>query len=425
MATGSFDLRADSSPTAPPAGFTSLRWPTAPGKSDTVETDLGWMLNPWAVTPGPATDLLRVAGAAYLADVLTTRGSTFTRNIALAVAVSDPGPWTPAVLNDVCDLLYWLTGDQWTLTITTDDSNSEPAALVDEPDPAPFSLLSGGLDSFLGAIHLLAQDPTIQFIGHKDSAKVVRSAQEAVQRWLARTYSSAPSYARVAFKQATHKRERSSRSRSLLFASLGVTTASMRGSNTLYIPENGYTSLNVPLHPNRAGALSTRSTHPLTFDRMTAILTGLGINLVLQNPFAAMTKGEVIAAVASNSPPQGWLEASWLTISCGKLDGGRLSGGNPNYNCGLCVPCMVRRGTYIAAGQPDKTKYLVNEMTGSDRSNLIARRQGDLDAITYATGEPVDGAAIDAQSWPSGYDLDAATDLVQRGLNELAAVPQP
>jgi len=183
--------------------------------------------------------------------------------------------------------------------------------------------------------------------------------------------------------------------------------------------------LNVPLHPNRSGALSTRSTHPRTFERMTGILSGLGINITVTNPFASMTKGEVMASVASQGPPDGWLEASWRTISCGKLDGGRLSGGNPNYNCGLCVPCMVRRGTYIAAGQPDNTRYLVDEMTGSARDVLIARRQGDLDAITYATGEPVDDATIDAQTWPDNYDLDAATDLVQRGLNELAAVPRP
>lgn len=102
-----------------------------------------------------------------------------------------------------------------------------------------------------------------------------------------------------------------------------------------------------------------------------------------------------------------------------------MSGGNPNYNCGLCVPCMVRRGTYIAAGERDGTKYLVNEMTGADRAALIARRRGDLDAIIYATGEAVDDAVIDALSWPPSYDLDAAAALVQRGLDELAAVPVP
>jgi hypothetical protein len=129
--------------------------------------------------------------------------------------------------------------------------------------------------------------------------------------------------------------------------------------------------------------------------------------------------------VAAQAPPAGWLDTSWLTISCSKLDGGRMSGGDPNLNCGLCVACLVRRGTYIRAHQPDKTRYLVNEMTGPSRDELIRRRQDDIDAVTYATADPVEDELIDAQTWPDGYDLDSATGLVQRGLDELAAVPLP
>jgi len=425
MASGSYDLRSASSPTSAANGVTPLRWSTEPGASDTVDCDLGWMLDPWAGVSGAATDLLRLATGAYLADALTKRGTTFTRDLSINVAVTDPDRWSETLTNDVCDLLYWLTGDQWQISVTADDSNLPAPTLTDDKDEAPVSLLSGGLDSFLGAIHLLNADPSITFVGHKDSANVIKAAQRAVGSWLAGAYKPAPSYSRVTFKQAEKKQEPSSRSRSLLFASLGIAAASMRGSSTLYIPENGYTSLNVPLHPNRGGALSTRSTHPLTFERMTSILSALDLDITLVNPFADMTKGEVMTSVAAAGPPKGWLEASWLTISCGKLDGGRMAGGDPNFNCGLCVPCMVRRGTYIAAAQADKTKYLVNEMTGSDRDGLVSRRRGDLDAITYATGEPVENSQIDALSWPATYDLDAATDLVQRGLDELAAVPQP
>lgn len=425
MAAGSYDLRSAASAVAPSAGALPLRWPSEPGETDTVEAALGWMLDPWTGVPPAATDLLRLAAGAYLADVLTPRGATFTRDLGLSVAVTDPDRWTDAVLTDVCSLLHWLTGDQWRITATADDAYLAPAGVADSGDGASTALLSGGLDSFLGAVHLLGADPHVQFVGHKDSAKVVRGAQSAVQRWLSGTYSPSPSYARVAFRQAGRKREPSSRSRSLLFVGLGVAASAARGGSTLYVPENGYTSLNVPLHPNRAGALSTRSTHPLTFARLSGILDAVGIGVAPVNPFAGMTKGEVMAAVAAESPPKGWLEASWSTISCGKLDGGRMSGGNPNYNCGLCVPCMVRRGTYIAAGERDGTKYLVNEMTGADRAALIARRRGDLDAIIYATGEAVDDAVIDALSWPPSYDLDAAAALVQRGLDELAAVPVP
>ena len=426
MAAGTYDLRSQAATAAVPDGVTPLRWHNSPGTSDTIESGLGWSLDPWQVS-GPARDLLRVAGGAYLADALTNRGTTFTRDISLTVAVSEVDRWTSEVTDQFCDLLYWLTGDQWQLIITPDDTSNTHQTL-DETDPVattPVALLSGGLDSYLGAIHLLAAQPDVHFIGHKDAANVIKAAQSAVHGWLSVAYSPAPSYTRVPFRPAAGKRERSSRSRSLLFSALGIAAAASRGAETLYVPENGYTSLNLPLHPNRAGALTTRSTHPLTFQRLASLLDALGIQVALSNPFQQMTKGEVMATVASQPPPARWLETSWQTISCGKLDGGRMPGGNPNFNCGLCVPCMVRRGTYIAADQPDQTRYLVNEMTGSDRTELIRRRQGDLDAILYATGEPVDDDLIDSQTWPSGFDLDAAQALAQRGLDELAAVPHP
>jgi hypothetical protein len=37
----------------------------------------------------------------------------------------------------------------------------------------------------------------------------------------------------------------------------------------------------------------------------------------------------------------------------------------------------------------------------------------------------VDDDLIDASTWPPDYDLDAASDLVRRGLAELSAVPLP
>ena len=424
MTNGRFDLRCGSSPTEAQDGVVSLRWPLEPGTTDTVEAELGWNLMPWPAVSNAGGDLLRVAAGAYLADNLTPRGTTFTRELELTVAVTEVDRWTDTVANNTCDLLYWLTGDRWSLTVIPDDMGSNVGTET-LSNGASVSLLSGGLDSFLGAIYLLDSDPSTRFVGHKDSATVVRGAQNAVHGWLERAYSPPPSYERVAFRQAGPKQERTSRSRSLLFMSLGIAAAAATGSTVLHIPENGYTSLNVPLHQNRAGALSTRSTHPSTFARLRRILADLELGVQVDNPFGDRTKGEAMELVAALSPPTGWLDTSWLTISCSKLDGGRMPGGDPNVNCGLCVACLVRRATYIRAQQPDKTRYLVNELTGANLKELIRRRQDDIDAVTYATADPVEDQLIDAQTWPDGYDLDAAQQLVQRGLDELAAVPLP
>lgn len=424
--TAAYSLRstADPSPAAP--GSVDLRWAEQGSTSASVQSDLSWAINEWPGVTDPAVDLLRIAAAAYLADALTRRPTTFSRSIDLYVATTEPDRWTDETLDEMCALLHWLTGDDWTLTVTPDAAARPQSIQTEQPFAGEaVALLSGGLDSYLGALHLLRMTPRTTFIGHNDTAKVIRRAQRAVGTWLGGAFSPPPSYTRVAFRQVGDKLERSSRSRSLLFVALGLASATAISAESLQIPENGYTSLNVPLHPNRAGALSTRSTHPLTFERLRRITSAVEIPVAIGNPFETKTKGEVMEQTAAESPPNNWLATSWLTLSCGKLNGGRLPGGNPNLNCGLCVPCLVRRATYIAAGQTDKTPYLIDTMTGANRDNLIRVRSDDLDAVRYATAEPVDEALIDAQSWPIGFDLDAATDLVQRGINEIAQVPLP
>jgi 7-cyano-7-deazaguanine synthase in queuosine biosynthesis len=375
--------------------------------------------------PDAAIDFARLAGGAYLADRLTSRPAAFTRNMHLRVAVTNPDRWSNGLGDMAADLLHWLTGDQWTLTLFQDRSDHAlPDLPAVEPDSAPISLLSGGLDSFLGALHLLQPEHTQpKFLGHADTATAVRHAQSLLNAWLNTAYSPPPSYSRIQLNQAEHKEENSSRSRSLVFMALGTVAATANHSHALYVPENGYTSLNIPLHPNRAGALSTRSTHPMTLQRVNDLLAALKLTVQITNPFADLTKGEQMAQVAAQAPPAGWQQAAANTVSCGKLDGRTIKGGNPNLNCGLCYPCVVRRGAFVAADVTDETIYLCNALTGAGRARLLAKRRSDREAIAYAIEHGADEDAIDASTWPDGYDLDRATDLVQRGLTELSAVP--
>ena len=264
----------------------------------------------------------------------------------------------------------------------------------------------------------------ILFVGHKDTATSVKHAQTAVGRWLERSFTPAPSYSRIALSQAGTRTEPSSRSRALMFLSLGVAAAISSGSRSLIVPENGYTGINLPLRPNRGGALSTRSTHPQTVHQFAQILDGLSIGVTVSNPFEWMTKGEAMTMVAAASPPSGWEDMAALTLSRSKLDGNWF-GGSPNHNCGLCVPCMVRRATFLKANVPDQTSYVFQSVSGQQLQDLIDKRRGDIEAIKYAIEGGVDPDAIDAGTWPPGYDLDQAEALVQRGLDELAGLVLP
>lgn len=321
MTKGAFFIRPCGAEKLAAEGFATLEWPTEDHATQTVVSDLAWNLAPLHGATPQTADLVHLAAGAYMADRSTRRGVRFSRDLALKVAVLAPGLWSDAVLSTTAGLLGWLTGDTWEVSVMPAPDTDLPDPIVTHGTGRPVSLLSGGLDSFLGAIDLLQSGQHPLFVGHKDTAPSVKHAQYAVNGWLERSFTPVPSYSRFALSQASTHAEPSSRSRSLMFFSLGIAAAFSAGSTTLIVPENGYTSINLPLRPNRGGALSTRSTHPETLHRVAHLLDALDIKVTISNPFEWTTKGEMMAKIAAAPPPQGWTDAAALTLSCSKLDG--------------------------------------------------------------------------------------------------------
>ncbi|KAA0085574.1 queuosine biosynthesis protein queC [Mycolicibacterium sp. P9-64] len=422
-ASGAFFVRAQGHKGADIDGYATLKWPAKPGHTKSVVSELAWSLAPLKNVSLQVVDLVHVAASAYMADRSLRRGSRFSRDIALEVAVLARDAWTDDLLDTTASLLHWLTGDNWNLTVNDAlevniERSSQPG--VD----GPVSLLSGGLDSYLGAILLLTSGAHPTFVGHKDTATSIRMAQTVVESWLAQSYTPVPTYTRFELTQASRRKEPSSRSRAFMFLSLGVAIADSTGAKSVIVPENGYTGINLPLRPNRGGALSTRSTHPETFRRVAEILGALNVDITISNPFEWMTKGEAMETIRDLRPPAGWEAAAAATLSCSKL-GGNWFSGSPNLNCGLCVPCMVRRATFVKARVDDQSPYLFQAITGTHLSDLIDARRGDIEAVRYAIEAGVDVDAIDSGTWPPYYDLDRVEDLVQRGLDELALLELP
>src|SRR5258708_32543848 len=95
--------------------------------------------------------------------------------------------------------------------------------------------------------------------------------------------------------------EKTQRGRSFLFLALAALAASgIDGQPTIYVPENGLISLNVPLDPLRVGAWSTRTTHPFYMARWQKLLLGLGIGGSFGKPYRLKTKGGVVCRFANN-----------------------------------------------------------------------------------------------------------------------------
>ncbi len=409
------------------SGATPLAWERVAGSTTSVNATIGWDLHELGGVSSAAGDLLRIAAAAFLADRLTTRGLGFTRSIRISVHVVELQLWSTAVLAKVEHLLRWLTGDDWKIRVVREQAIQRPPELPLAADSVDeVTLLSGGLDSFCGAVDRLQDGKARLFIGHTDGASAVQHAQQEVRQYIMaflRPHGPSAAYQTVTLSQVGDKKEASTRSRSLLFMSLATAAASARSCGRVVVPENGYTSANLPLNTARGGALSTRSTHPTTFLRLNDILTEVGIEVRISNPYQGLTKGEFVALAASHSLVR-FEEAVGRTLSCGKLDGTYYKGGNPNYACGLCVPCIVRRSSILAGGIQDYTPYLVDTLEGDALLKLRVNRKSDVDAVREATQQNVDDTDImSIGPWPDDINLDDVVSLCNRGHRELRIVP--
>jgi len=415
-----FELRPEGT-AAHADGAHQLVWPTAGGQNETVRASMDPWLGVLGAPSDAATDLVRIASGAYMADRLSPRRTGFSRTIRLHVQVVDAARWE-ASCNLVADLLHWLTSDTWLLELSNDGlerPETEPAA-----EPAEtVALLSGGLDSFCGA--LLARDASPRLlVGHWDNS-TIKGAQNRTWGWLCEDGGIGYPYRQIRVTQAEEKREASSRSRALLFTALAIAAADGARAAVAEVPENGFTSLNPPLGANRGGALSTRSTHPWTLYLVRQLLDAVDLTVELRDPHLPRTKGELLAAAVAAGPPS-IRDGAAKTLSCGKLDGRLYPGGNQNHHCGLCVPCLVRRGGFIAAGLPDDTPYLVNYLVGDSYEKLLSWRGDDVAAVRLALERGFDDVDLAAQGpFPDDFDLDAALDLCHRGFEELRAVALP
>jgi 7-cyano-7-deazaguanine synthase in queuosine biosynthesis len=304
--------------------------------------------------PGAALDLLKVAAAVYCADRLTTRPGTWTRSIELNVPVREPELWG-AVGDELVEAVSFLSGDRWQIKVRPNaEPVGRPSELAEPVDAV--CLFSGGLDSFTGALDLLADGKTVCLVGHHGAGQA-NQAQRGLWEELARRYPGQTTLRQFFLQPAAPApdqrrplaafREPSQRSRSLLFLAAGLAVAAGYGPGVpLYIPENGLIGINVPLTGARAGSLSTRTTHPYFIASFGGFVRKVGITNVIDNPFRTMTKGEILAACQDQTTLRSLASA---TLSCAHPEAARWAQAEQT-NCGYCFPCLIRRASMHHVG---------------------------------------------------------------------------
>lgn len=373
-----------------------------------------------------AFDFLSLSLAVTAADTFTDRREAadgWARDIRLVVALTDPGRWKPAVPL-LERALRFLSGDQWALEFT-DGGEARPLPrprvtnkLVLD-DCQSTCLYSGGLDSAIGMLNLRAQGHRTVLISHAYSHDASR--QEEILRHVR---GGAPRLALHAHPQQRldHANDVQMRTRSFNFLAMGTLVAATMarhlpegGRVPLFVPENGLIAINPPLTNRRIGALSTRTTHPHYLALIQSVLDVVRLPVRLHNPFAHRTKGEMIQECLDHHILKAIAER---TVSCGKW---KRSG----QQCGKCVPCLIRRASFHAAGWQDQTHY---KPPGDDLRRALEHSADSDDLMaTILASRRLQGADLSAWVAKTGplprdvVERAALVDVVGRGMAEVKA----
>ena len=365
-----------------------------------------------------AWDFLAVALSVAAADHCCLRKTSpdgWTREIQLEVAVTAPTFWeTQSSALEAA--LRFLTGDIWQLSFVsggTRPPRKSPRARHQLLGDC-VCLLSGGVDSLVGAIDAIAMGRRPVLVSQRSKGDSER------QRRFARIIGNNLSHLQLSHAiKPVGSTERSQRARSIVFLAYGVLAASVlplhsRGEVIeLLVPENGFISLNIPFTPLRIGSLSTRTTHPIFIGQVQNILNASGFNVRLLNEYSFKTKGEMLLGCSGQHLLR---QLVFGATSCGRF-------ARYNYrHCGRCVPCLVRRAAFLRWRAEDETKYQFADLSIPDHHHR------DFDDVRSAAFAALSVAQTGVHSWAGAAlnsvqlgDIAPYADLAERGIAELRA----
>lgn len=401
-------------------------WPV--NRAGTFNTRLGPRLGRLGPVRPANVDLFRIAAMVYAADRSVKRriGSVnwTRRSFELTVPVQDPDPWNE-VSSELQALLDFLSGDEWRLAFRRARVPREQIADNQYPDAERVVLMSGGADSAVGALLARMRPESHILVSHVGATAISPIQQDVASR--VRNLLPGGSYqnhlqvmfTRFERQPGEHKlpSEVSTRTRSLLFLALGLSVASVNGI-PLWIPENGFASLNPPLGPDQLGSLSTRSTHPWFLEELTGLAQRANAWADVTNPFAMQTKGEMFRWVAkelgNDDAATDFLSA---TSSCAYTNR-RWLGIKAKEHCGTCFSCLVRRASFAASGLADRSTY-VSDAWPNERVRKQLQQASILPSIRGFVARGVGVSDIAAMRLPAGYTATQAHEVCQRGAEEL------
>lgn len=354
-------------------------------------------------------DFLMIALGVVSADKAVLRSECadgWTRQIELTVYVYEYDKWQQEK-KQLEEMLRFLTGDFWTIHFERLDMPICPEKDYPLRSNDCVCLLSGGMDSLVGAIDLYEEGRNPLFL-----SQIVRGDAEHQRIYAAAV--GEDNLCQWSNSVKKHGRtENSTRARSIIFfayallASCGI-DYNEDGRKEIFVPENGYISLNIPLDHMRIGSLSTKTTHPVYMRMLQNIWDDLDLRVDLVLPYKYKTKGEVLVECKNQEMMRRLIFGS---TSCGKYQRHGLR------HCGECVPCLVRRAAFLKAGLVDDTEngYCVESLKGSDSQDVAAAAMACIEVKNHG----IERFVKSALSFCDSTERNEYLGVVSRGLEEI------
>lgn len=340
-------------------------------------------------------DLLEIAFVVYMADLHVPRLPDLSRNLNILMPVRHLETWCN-VQSNLEKAVSFLGRDRvrFYFVRRKEARTTRPVFNPSENQSMRCCLLSGGIDSAVGALWSLDQGLDPLFVSHSSSGPLSK-AQKAITTTLAQTFD----------KDLTHcvfPRGKSTRRtgsyrlpgmpispmpqhlRSFLYLSIATAAAVELGIDTVYMFENGPVALN-PLISE--AHINTRTAHPLFIQMFCNIVnTSFGIKLTIANPFVYRTKSSLCRYLKNKKLAAKILSS---TISC--LNYARVPANAKLWfnltqfqgrHDGQCLPCILRRtATHLAKIPKYDDNYLVDIFNIFDSPILLRLPEQARDTI--------------------------------------------
>ena len=384
----------------------------------------------WGKSPSLAFSLLYLSAIAYAVDRSVERHiysiDGWSREFDVEINIPEYQAFQP-LEGQLNAMLSFLTGEYWNCHFVG-SANVRYGRYKNTnyyDGITQVNLFSGGMDSLIGAIDYLTDNPEgkLFLASHYDSNMSARPEQNRLKDLFAQKYYKRFCYIPAVMVDPGLSLENSCRSRSLMFISIALIVASFSKCDVI-VPENGSVSLNYPLSASRRSSCSTRTTHPIFLKQLNDIIATLGFYSRIENPYVKMTKGEM---VRDCSDKEYLLQIVSESNSCGKKSKKQFFTDNREAtHCGHCMPCMYRRAAMTGVDDPTTYGNRLITLYNLKSRNITNSLPNDFFAMLEFLKKNLTREEIKKELRIAGMagfdDLDEYVDLVARTRAELGAM---